>query len=232
MPLPQSRLSLVECWYLKLDARLLLSMQDCLSDAEKTRAQAFKFPLPRDQFVFFRGALRFILAGAFGLPLAFRISASPAGKPMLPDYSEIGFNLSHSHEHGLIACGRDCAIGVDIEKLEELPDLHGLAQRVFSPEEYREFAEDPNPLQRFYSLWTRKEAYSKVSGRGLSMPFQDIGSDAGKIFLRRGTQRADEMTYLQLDGIEGAAACAVLDPGRSVARYGNADLEWRMVGLR
>lgn len=90
------------------------------------------------------------------------------GKPYLADHS-FQFNLSHSGPY--VFCGvSEQEIGVDIQKMQKLKDL-SLAKRFFSTEEFRALEECGDEDARrlmFFRLWVRKEAYGKLTGRGLA----------------------------------------------------------------
>jgi 4'-phosphopantetheinyl transferase len=93
------------------------------------------------------------------------------GKPTLAGHeSHLCFNLSHSQGVALYAVTRDRCVGVDLEQMRALPDLEQLAKRVFSQRECAVIDSLP-PAQKpvaFFKGWTRKEAYLKATGEGLS----------------------------------------------------------------
>ncbi|MBQ7678899.1 MAG: 4'-phosphopantetheinyl transferase superfamily protein [Butyrivibrio sp.] len=94
----------------------------------------------------------------------FSLATGPCGKPFLPDYPHIHFSLSHSGHYGLCALGRE-EIGADIQRLHhcDLP----LAERFFHPAETAALRQ--NPTDRYFTtLWTRKEAWLKWRGVGLT----------------------------------------------------------------
>jgi 4'-phosphopantetheinyl transferase len=82
----------------------------------------------------------------------------------------VQFNLSHSGQLGLVACARGREIGVDIEQRRPVRDLLALARTAFSPAEYAAFSALPPPdqLHAFFSCWSRKEAFIKATGEGIS----------------------------------------------------------------
>lgn len=90
------------------------------------------------------------------------------GKPYLTDYP-FHFNLSHSGQYVFLGVSGQ-EIGVDIQKIQQTDELR-LAKRFFSGEEYKalEDCKDPeNRRQMFFRMWTRKEAYGKLTGQGLA----------------------------------------------------------------
>ncbi len=149
-----------------------------LSQDEIERAARFHFERDARRYTVAHGALRSILGRYAGLPaeaLAFTIT--PYGKPYLrPDacsaLPDLNFNLSHSGEFALVGVCRFGRLGVDIEL--ERPDFANgeIAERFFSHGEVRDLNTLP-PDQRvpaFFRCWTRKEAFVKARGEGLSLP--------------------------------------------------------------
>ncbi len=174
---PTLRAGDLHLWRLKAapgaDARGLLST---LTPDEVERAERFHFRRDRDRFVLARGTLRTLLGRYLGAhPSSFVFRHNEYGKPSLAGEwagSPLNFNLSHSHEVVLYAFALGREIGVDVERVR--PDLAGeeLASRFFSAPEneaLRAVASDTRPLT-FFCCWTRKEAYIKARGEGLSFP--------------------------------------------------------------
>ncbi len=96
-----------------------------------------------------------------------RFHKTRKGKPYLPD-SIWQFNISHSGD--MVLCGiHNGDIGVDIEKTRPYNDR--VAKRICSPAEYAYIGGDSI---RFLEVWTRKEAYAKLTGKGLSISLRTI----------------------------------------------------------
>jgi 4'-phosphopantetheinyl transferase len=96
-------------------------------------------------------------------------------KPALalaPGGSRLQFNVTHSGNLALLAFCLDAAVGIDVEKKRPLPDGEQIARRFFSPHENRVFRSLPTEQRSaaFFNCWTRKEAYIKAIGEGLSCP--------------------------------------------------------------
>jgi 4'-phosphopantetheinyl transferase len=171
-----------------------------LIDDETARAERFVFARDRRRFVVARGVLRELLGAYLGCPPGeVRFVYGPAGKPALaPPLAAAGleFNVSHSGELALYAVGLHRPLGVDVEQVRELDELEALAERNFSSAERRALLALP-PAERpagFFACWTRKEAFIKALGEGLSHPlsaftvslvpgeparFVEIGGEAG-----------------------------------------------------
>jgi 4'-phosphopantetheinyl transferase len=151
-------------------------MLGLLSAKEKQRAFRYKFEKDRREFVMARGALR-LITGGYLQREAQRVvfTENEFGKPALVNGKRFVFNVSHSHGLILIAVAKNCAIGVDVEKVQEL-DHQAMAQRFFAKDE-RKMLQALTPseqLQAFFLCWTRKEALVKAVGEGLSYPLDQF----------------------------------------------------------
>jgi 4'-phosphopantetheinyl transferase len=170
-----------------------------LSADERERAARFAFAHLRRSFTLARGALRILLGRTLGMaPAAIRFVYGEKGKPGLAEPGRVRFNMSHSGELALIAIGLDCELGVDIERIRPLPDLQEIAARFFSREEETELMALPEDLREaaFFRCWTRKEAYIKAIGDGLSAPL-----DGFAVSLRDG----EPARMIQIGGDAAAA---------------------------
>jgi 4'-phosphopantetheinyl transferase len=146
-----------------------------LHDEERRRADRFHFAVDRDRFLVGRAALRALLAQQIGrAPDAIAYETAPHGKPALARNLANGlhFNMAHSRGLALIALTRAAEVGVDVEAMSEMPDLLAVATRFFAPAEVaivRAMAGQER-IEAFFTCWTRKEAYIKALGTGLSHP--------------------------------------------------------------
>jgi 4'-phosphopantetheinyl transferase len=149
-------------------------LSSLLSAEEKARAQRLKIAEKQNQFVITRGRLRQILGKYLNSdPCAFKFEYATHGKPYLEERwqgHEILFNVSHSHNFVLIAMSLDHQLGIDIEKIQHDKDHTFLARRFFSKREQAELTALPEEIKRraFYSCWTRKEAFVKAVGDGIT----------------------------------------------------------------
>lgn len=170
----------VHLWVAALDQpdSVLPDLEHTLSPDEIARADRFAFPHLRRQYVAARGILRDILARYLGVSAAgLQFTYGAEGKPALVD-DRLHFNLSHSQDivvYSITSPERE--VGVDIEYARRsLSDLEGLVARTFSRNETAALMSLP-PAQRqqaFFNCWTRKEAYIKAVGKGLSYPLGDF----------------------------------------------------------
>lgn len=151
-----------------------------LSSDELVRASRFHFSRDRQHFVAARALLRTILASYLaGDANSLRFSYSQKEKPSLgPAHGDSGvtFNVSHSGGIALLAFARRREIGVDIEQVRRDSDLEAIARRFFSAREQSQLAALPREerFDAFFRCWTRKEAFIKATGDGLSLPLSQF----------------------------------------------------------
>jgi 4'-phosphopantetheinyl transferase len=174
-PLPDDELHL---WRVALPFRNVDSegLERALTEDERESAARFRFERDRNRFIGARSALRQILANYVGQsPERLRFRYSSTGKPAL-DASTVGrtlsFNVSHSHDVAVVAVSRRGEVGVDVERISPIPDMMAVAARMFSAGELDAIRSLPAPerVEAFFACWTRKEAYVKATGGGLSVP--------------------------------------------------------------
>ena len=99
-----------------------------------------------------------------------KIEIENLGKPYLSEYPELSFNISHSGQTTFMVFGRNCHLGVDIEYWKPIEFLD-IARHFFHETEYQKLVKcDSERTEAFFNCWTRKEAYIKAIGAGLSEP--------------------------------------------------------------
>jgi 4'-phosphopantetheinyl transferase len=149
-----------------------------LSEQETARAERFRFDRHRRAFIIGRAALRALLARYLGLEAAaIQFVYGPQSKPALADpFCSLRFNASNSGSLAAYAFTTGCEIGVDIEQYRPLCDFESIADRFFSPGETAELLNlSPNEKTAgFFNCWTRKEAFIKAMGGGLSIPLDSF----------------------------------------------------------
>jgi 4'-phosphopantetheinyl transferase len=184
----------VQLWLMSLDAPAWPSslLHDVLDDAERARAARFHFELHRRRFAHGRGLLRHLLGHALGMaPEDLRFAVGAQGKPGLESgpvaetagdgRCALDFNLSHSGALMLLGLSDGAAIGLDIEVPRAVPELRAIAERNFAAGEQRELLALPPEAQAdaFLAGWTRKEAFVKALGGGLSVPLDGFEVSLG-----------------------------------------------------
>lgn len=88
-------------------------------------------------------------------------------KPFLIGRNDFHFNISHAGDWVVIALA-DCEVGIDIEPLDSRFAYQELLSGIFSPSEIEFIEKSPNPVHSFYKIWTRKEAFLKGIGQGIT----------------------------------------------------------------
>jgi 4'-phosphopantetheinyl transferase len=171
----------VHVWLAPLDRSTVevCELEQLLSDDERLRAGGYYFGRDRRRFVVGRGLLRVILSGyVHASPERLTFRCGPKGKPALsgPWQGGLEFNLSHSNGNALYAVTRDRKVGIDLEYIRSLPDAEDIALRCFSARENGLIATAPpsERLRAFFECWTRKEAFIKATGEGLSTPLEEF----------------------------------------------------------
>jgi len=171
----------VDVWSVRLDEPAKTGSEVVvLSPDEVVRANRFHFEKDRIHFTQCRSALRSVLAGYLAIPAAeIRFEYLASGKPQLAAEQNpraLQFNVSHSANMALIAVGSEHRLGVDIEKIRGDVDTTTLAERFFSVRERAGLQALPDHLRvpGFFACWTRKEAFLKATGEGLSFPLEDF----------------------------------------------------------
>jgi len=170
----------VHVWRADLDqpAWRIQQLAQTLSTDEQERAERYRFEHLQRRFIVGRGVLRAILSHYLRvMPAQIQFRYGPQGKPRLAEpLTTLHFNLAHSHELALYAVTQDRAIGVDIEHVRPLDRAEQLAERFFSAQEAAALRAVPpdQRLEAFFICWTRKEAYIKARGGGLSIPLNQF----------------------------------------------------------
>jgi 4'-phosphopantetheinyl transferase len=172
----------VHVWQAALDHRPseVDSLLNTLAEDEQQRAGRFYFPIDRERFIVARGVLREILGlylNRAAQSVSFRYGSH--GKPALAEQSNgntTHFNMSHSHGVALYAVARGREVGIDLEFIRESVEVEQIAERFFSRREIAMLRALPVSLRKyaFFLCWTRKEAYIKARGEGLSLPLDEF----------------------------------------------------------
>ena len=179
----------VHVW--QLDLMAVPDPKSCMTDfsqEELARAESTKYDTAFRQFVLTRYALRSLLGHYLAVaPNSIFFDKTPSGKPFLRTgngAAPLVFNVAHSHERTLLAIAQTGLLGVDVEHVNTQRDALKVAQRFFAHEEIAAMEEldAQERIDRFYALWTGKEAYVKALGEGLRFALDNFtlkqGDDA------------------------------------------------------
>jgi 4'-phosphopantetheinyl transferase len=154
--------------------------QWALGADDRVRAQCFHFDRDRVRFVFRRAWVKVLLARYLAADVAdVRITHGRYGKPALSppfDRADLRFNLSHSNGMVVVAMAYGREVGLDVEYIRPDVEVDEIARRVFSKREAAALAALPasDRVAAFFACWTRKEAFVKATGEGLSRPLADF----------------------------------------------------------
>ena len=144
-----------------------------LTAEERRRAARFHFAIDRARCILGRALVRLVLGHHLRCPSdALMFEYNAFDKPGVVGAADLQFNISHSGEWLLIALAYGRALGVDVERMRADMATSEIAARFFSPTECFALASLPAQMQceAFFDCWTRKEAYLKARGDGLSLP--------------------------------------------------------------
>ena len=172
----------VHVWYadpsqgLDGDPRLLA----LLTDDERARLAKRSLEGPRREYLTTRAMLRLTLSRYVDVaPLAWRFTQGEHGKPSVAAPAlPFHFNLTHTHGLIALALSREPELGIDAEARTRRAPLD-IVDRFFAPPEAQPLWALPEDARsdRFFLLWTLKEAYLKACARGLSVPLSQFWLD-------------------------------------------------------
>ncbi|MCB0168419.1 MAG: 4'-phosphopantetheinyl transferase superfamily protein [Anaerolineae bacterium] len=225
----------VWCASLELQPITLSRLETLLAKDEQARANRFVFERDRQHFIAARARLRLILSRYLTVtPQSLRFRYGPQGKPELTggNGGALHFNLSHSHGLALVAVTQERHVGVDLEQVRVIDDMDSIARRFFSKVEYQAYTALPLSQKSlgFFNCWTRKEAYIKAIGQGLSCPLADFdvsltpGEPAKLLSIKDNRQLAELWSITTVDPAAGyVGAVVVEEPTPSLSCWHWAD---------
>jgi len=168
----------IDVWPIQLTAPdpTVERLAGVLSPEEGARMSRFHFDHLKRSYLLSTGALRVLLGRYLGTdPLLIRFQLGQKGKPRVSG-QRLCFNASHSGSLALFAFTMGCELGIDVEQIRPLVDMNEIAERFFCAEEAAELLSIPDGerCHAFFLCWTRKEAYLKAIGEGLSAPLNQF----------------------------------------------------------
>ena len=225
----------IDIWRADLDAETP-SLLHVLSPEELAKSAKFREEIHRNRYIRAHGLQRLLISRYTAIaPHLISLSANAFGKPLLDDDQNtlgLQFNMSHSGGMAAYAFSLDCNIGVDIEQLRSDDDLIALAHRYFARAEYEELCGLPasHRMQHFFQLWTRKEAYIKAKGSGLSIDLLREPTPAAKaiVYNNVGQEAAGNILVFDMDFCGGYAGAVALesDSEKRSMRLSYRDWTW------
>ncbi len=166
--------------WLDLSSDTLAQLEVTLAPDEQAKAVRFVFDRDRQAYIESRGILRNLIASYVGLaPETLQFIYNKQGKPSLTfdcggDW--LNFNVTHSGQLALFAFRLCGDVGIDVEFVREVVDINQVAASTFSPAENLAWQTVPTAQrsEAFFNCWTRKEAFIKAVGLGLSYPLANF----------------------------------------------------------
>ena len=170
-----------------------------LSPGEIEKASYYKFEVLQNNYIVSKAVLKMLLSRYLEIsPPDIKLGAHKKGKPYLLNDGSLFFNISNSHNLCAYAFSRDAEVGIDIERIRELPDLDLLIEKNLTPRERKYFQKDPDSkLKKFFQFWTFKESYLKAIGEGMRLTPEnlDFSIDNGTIRLQSANSGFDDAVW-------------------------------------
>lgn len=224
-------------------AETLSACRNIVSPSEHRRLERFHTAHDQRQGLVTRALLRTVLSRYRPTvdPRDWSFEVNAYGRPAIATdlNAKLFFNLSHSR--GLIALliAEDREIGVDVEWRDRAVDAVELADQVFARVEMSDLQSlvPSRQRDRFFDLWTLKEAYTKARGMGLSIPLSDIAFRFGEnghlttTFAQSFADTPSRWRFWSLGNASGfslAVAAATAGPAPNIRIFeGVLDDRWR-----
>jgi len=208
----------VHVFHADIGAEGAIDLDHCweiLGDAERTRANRFRYDLHRERYVRAHGQLRMILAHYLGQPDgAISIETKKGGKPYVAS-GDLHFNMSHSADTAVYGISRAGHIGIDVELFDRRVEVDELSAHYYTGAE-QEILSAMGSVERhkaFFWLWTAKEARMKLTGEGLALDPRkiDVVVNEGKPHsYRLPTDPLAHLAAVELPDFAGACTVAGL----------------------
>jgi len=162
------------------------SLKNYITNDEQLRAGRFYSDKDRRTYITCHALLRLILSASLDAdPLSLSFVKGTNGKPRLPDDPAF-FNIAHTREAFVIAFTRDFPVGIDLEKIRDGLNIHSVSKAYFSKSENEYMQESKaEATDRFFLLWTRKEALLKAIGTGIINSLNDISVSEPVNFIKK-----------------------------------------------
>ena len=154
-----------------LDDEVVRSLMPFVPAEKRDRIRRQKIRQNADNMLAGAVLARYLLWREFRIPYTAVIAYGPYGKPYLLDYPEVHFNISHSGQYVASAvCDR--SVGIDIQEI--VPYSVDVAAAVCNLEEMAYLKASTVPAREFARIWTKKEAFAKLTGSGIAEGVKDI----------------------------------------------------------
>lgn len=151
-------------------------LRSFLSPEEQRKSSYYKYEREQHANIITQAVLRILISVYEDIdPADVKLLATKKGKPFLRNNSSLFFNISNSHEVCVYAFSRDAELGIDIEKIRDLPDIDQLIEKNLTYREKSYLQKNPDQkLSLFFRFWTFKESYLKAIGEGMRLTPENL----------------------------------------------------------
>lgn len=213
----------IHVWHASLDLPdpQYLNFVKTLSPYEHARAQQFHFASDKRRYIIRVGILRDLISRYLAIsPYRLRFQQGIYGKPKLSDpfADAICFNMSHSSDVAIYGISRCHEIGVDIEYIRDIPEMEQIFRHLFTEREIDVFCKLPESEKKkaFFNCWTRKEAFIKATGEGLSRSLDTfdvsfIPGERARLLSIDGQSEIGKWTLYETSPNQNAVAAVAVD---------------------
>jgi 4'-phosphopantetheinyl transferase len=176
---------LADAWRININSNLLAldHFLSVMHPDEIARANKYLRINDKNRFIVSRGALRYILGKYLQLPpdlIEFNIGGNKKPYVANAGKTDLHYNVSHSGDWVLLAVSNS-ALGADVEFINQSFSYMDVIDDHFSIEEVA-YIKQNKSVERFFMLWTRKEALTKATGKGLDEDLKLIPGLDGENF--------------------------------------------------
>ena len=199
-----------------------------LDERDRRRAERFHFPEDRARFLIGRALLRKIHGDFYSKTSGkIELAYTERGQPYIPQHENSHFSISHTHDLVALALTTRSRVGIDVEYVQPKINLIELAERILSEKDFRAFQSlsEPEKQAAFFRVWTRKEAYLKARGEGISEELEKISVSFARDEVTQVSDEREESVALNwrlhtLPVPAGYAGCLACEAQKQI------DLKW------
>jgi 4'-phosphopantetheinyl transferase len=222
----------VDVWRINISANLSLldSFLAIMPPSEIARADRYFQTKDKNRYIISRGALRNVLGKYLNQSSgSVEFGAGENKKPYIIN-SNLNYNMSHSGDWILFAIS-NTKIGADTELINNAFNYQEVIEDNFSVDEVNYIRESAS-IERFYMLWTRKEALTKATGKGLDGDLKLLPCMDGIHFARGDViSSADNWLISSFKLNEHYTASIASDESIKKMRFWDIDLQKKADGL-
>ena len=134
------------------------------------------------------------------------IARSATGKPYLPDFPQLAFNVSHSRDVWVLVTSKQQQdLGVDVEAIDRTVKFAATAAHAFHPEELALWQQNNENQALWLRIWTVKEAILKAHGLGIRLALSSLNSKIHPLYDSGQTEHS-QLGYFAYQSFEWAGS--------------------------